>query len=141
MGHRTVNTTHAWDTPYETGISFIDRQHRELFDILRRLRPSRTSAASHRELSTVLAALERAVPQHFLDEEAYMSRVRYPGQLDHCVEHRVFLIRLQNLRESHESGEPGAQLEATQFLCTWFREHILEQDSALAHHARALSHA
>lgn len=141
MGFRTVNAMHAWDTPYETGIPFIDRQHRELFEILRRLQPSGEPGRSRRALSSVLAALEQMVPRHFRDEESYMSRVRYPGLLDHCVEHRVFLIRLQNLRESHDSGEPGAQLEATQFLFTWFRQHILEQDMVLAHHARVLSHA
>ena len=128
----------AWGPRYETGIPSIDCQHQSLFRALRCLHEAVLEGKVQAEVGVVLEFLEKYAQIHFSDEETYMKRIRFPGLLEHMVEHRKFWIRVQDLQARFDSEEQKVALEASMLLFTWFKDHILIEDMAFAKHARSL---
>jgi len=128
----------AWEPRYETGIPSIDCQHQSLFRALRCLHEAVFEGKVQAEVGVVLEFLEKYAQIHFSDEETIMKRIRYPGLLEHMVEHRKFWIRVQDLQARFDSEEQTVALEASMLLFTWFKDHILIEDMAFAKHARSL---
>jgi hemerythrin len=65
-----------------------------------------------------------------------MKRIRFPGLLEHMVEHRKFSIQIQDLRSRYDTETPEVSLETSMLLFAWFKDHILVQDMAFAAYAR-----
>lgn len=128
----------AWGPRYETGIPSIDCQHQSLFRALRYLYEAIFEGKVQAEVGVVLEFLEKYSQIHFSEEETYMKRIRFPGLLEHMVEHRKFWIRIQDLQARFDTDEQAVALETSLLLFTWFRDHILIQDMAFAEHARRL---
>jgi hemerythrin len=126
----------AWGPRFETGIPSIDCQHQSLFRALRYLYEAIFEGKVQAEVGVVLEFLEKYVQIHFSDEETYMKRIRFPGLLEHMVEHRKFCIRIQDLSARFDSEEQAVALETSLLLHAWFRDHILLQDMAFVEHAR-----
>ena len=135
MTNRTAKLT--WRTRYATNIPSIDAHHQGLFKILRMLEESAQKGQTQAEMDAILAFLERYTRVHFEGEDAFMQRSRFPLAEVHSREHARLTSQLKQLKERSEQGDDHVPGELVPVLSAWLKDHILQQDMALAEHVRA----
>jgi len=135
MTNRTASPT--WCSRYATGIPSIDAHHQGLFKILRMLVESTQKGPSKNEMSAILAFLERYIRVHFEGEDAFMTRHLFPGAEAHAREHAHLVDLLRQQTGRFNLGDDRVPGELVPLLSTWLRDHIPQQDMALAEHVRA----
>lgn len=121
-----------WGVDFYTGLPDVDRQHEELFALVNRLHDARTHHAEL--LDQAFADLRDYVREHFAIEEAFMLEAKLdPG---YCTRHKAahvnFVMRLDEIWQSHLAGNLSAADDLLRFLVAWLREHILHTDRAMA---------
>ena len=135
MTDRTAKLT--WRTRYATNIPSIDAHHQGLFKILRMLEEAAQKGQTHAEMDAILAFLERYTRIHFEGEDAFMQRSGFPLAEVHSREHARLTSQLKQLKERFEEGDDQVPDELVPVLSAWLKDHILQQDMALAEHVRA----
>jgi len=124
--HRT------WDESMATGNEMIDRQHREVVNLLDRL-----AAVQDGPETEVLGVLDQVIAfavLHFTAEERLMAEVGYPSVLAEQMidQHREFsgYARLRVLE--FRGGEMDCICRLHGFLDDWLKVHEFELDRYLA---------
>lgn len=119
----------AWKSAYECGHLLIDFQHRELFKLANdALRTADT--ATEAELDGLVERLLSRIRRHFVDEEALLAQIAYPGLHDHLVEHRRILAEVESFRDRVRDGRRRA-VELVELVCFGVvAAHLLDADRA-----------
>lgn len=122
-----------WNRNFETGLQEVDKQHRELVNILNRLARHAASASSDLSGSHLLDELLAYASYHFRYEERVWeeSLGRSGMAQNHHDSHQMFFARIQMLRQSDASQEDLLS-ELFDFLSRWLAFHILESDRRMA---------
>lgn len=120
---------------YLTGIDFVDKEHRRLFEI--------ANAAYHvlkedyvadkfDQITGIIQELKEYTASHFAHEEAYMEEIGYKKRFSHKIEHQEFIDKLNeiNLQEVDEN-QTGTLVELVNFLGNWLINHILVNDKKI----------
>ncbi|MBK9795291.1 MAG: hemerythrin family protein [Holophagaceae bacterium] len=134
MTERTASPT--WQSRYATNIPSLDAHHQGLFKILRMLVESTQKEPAKDDVDATLSFLEEYTRVHFESEEALMARCRFPGAGAHAGEHARFSHLLRRMKERLNQGDDRIPGELVPTLSAWLRDHILQQDMALAEHLR-----
>jgi hemerythrin len=117
-----------WKDSYGVGHSRLDRQHRELVNLLNQFSDAvgegRAAAAQNQALDRLL----RYTGQHFAFEESELRRAGYPGLAAHKREHDRLLARVADF----SAGKSGRKPQLVQFLEQWLVDHIRKSDQAYA---------
>jgi hemerythrin len=118
----------AWSPRYSTGIEIIDDQHRELFRIVDRLRRMVAGGQARNLVEDAIVDLVACSEQHFITEEAYMTKMGYPDLEAHITEHHAMLGSLQDLLAKFRESEQAMALVVPTFMEGWLRHHISDGD-------------
>jgi len=120
-----------------TGHPDVDRQHRALFQVAEAL--LRLEEPGVEILGKVFRFLESYVRVHFAAEERAMVEMAWPRLEHHRKQHRLFLMRVREIRQAQEGGEPLASLHARLHVLfeDWFVQHIQAVDRPMAEALRA----
>ncbi len=125
----------VWTERFETGIEFVDRQHRQLVDTTNQLGELLLAGEGIRdeELQALFQKLAEYGRHHFTDEEALTAKAgldpRHREQ--HAAHHRQFFEQILGMQRARASMAHRA--EAIQgFLAAWLTVHILGEDQAMA---------
>lgn len=117
-----------WDESLLVGHEEIDSQHRELFEVLDRLR----MAAQNQEPGSVrlgiLAELVERTRKHFVLEESVMNQLGYADLPAHHAEHGRLMAQVQELQDKVIQGDLPLSLSVFQFLYGWLARHIEVRD-------------
>lgn len=116
---------------FEIGIAEIDLQHRQLNNLLERLRDSagkRYGFASNAILEEL--AIETRV--HFAVEESLMRLLSFPGTAAHVAEHQRLTEQLEKFRRRAQDFEVAGDL--TTFIQTWLIDHVNNYDRGFVGH-------
>ena len=117
---------------YLLGVPAMDRNHREFVDLLNRMVES-----SNATFAYLFNEMVQHTHAHFAAEEVLMVETRFPATHEHCSEHLRVLGELDWLSARVQTGHVTiARSYATDRLPSWFREHSVTMDSALAAHVR-----
>jgi len=116
-----------WNTDFELGLAGVDEQHRDLVDLINRLRLCMGHCAGQAELGEVLQALEAHTELHFRLEEQLMEESRYPQAARHRANHAAFVLRLREARCRHLDGVL-IEFPTLAMLRGWLVEHMLRAD-------------
>jgi len=116
-----------WTTDFELGLAGVDEQHRDLVDLINRLRRCMGHCAGQAELGELLAALEAHTEQHFLLEEQMMAESQFPNFERHRANHEAFVLRLREARRRHLDGAL-IEFQTLAMLRGWLVEHMLRAD-------------
>ena len=128
---------------YKTGITFVDDEHRKLFEII-----SDTNDLIHDqllhdkydEIMRLLAELRDYTELHFSEEEALMERIHYPELPSQKRAHAAFVDRLVNIdldeMEDLDDNQQVYLLDLIQFLLNWLANHILACDKKIGEYMR-----
>jgi hemerythrin-like metal-binding protein len=127
-----------WIRLPELGIEEIDREHREILDmiiVLRNVLRSDASDGMKRDaLKDVLDAGISFVQNHFATEETLMLVSLYPAYTSHKKEHELFLGQLHDLQKRLQIGTRTPTVEMLNLMGNWLHHHVLETDRPLVPH-------
>lgn len=125
----------AWRDEYCVGVERIDRQHRQLLEMIAGL-SDRVADEGERVFAQILDRLDDYAQTHFAEEEALARRL--PGSsadrlllLAQCNEHADYRRRVLACRAAMARGEAGAGADLLAFVARWWLCHILGTDRAL----------
>ena len=120
---------------YLTGVSLIDKEHRELFRIIGEVYHVMTNEIAfdkYDEIVSLLEELKEYTKFHFQDEEIYMESIHYPGLEAQKRAHGAFVSRLEEMDLEHIDENQQETLEdMMEFLSEWLVNHIMNSDKKI----------
>jgi hemerythrin-like metal-binding protein len=126
-----------WDPSLETGSEIVDRQHRQLYDLINELHDSIVENHDRELQDDVLVRLMRYAELHFDDEENLMRSVGYPALADQRRMHGEFKAEAARLTETYRAGEVLLPITLAIFLHDWLVKHIRIEDKKIGEFIRA----
>jgi hemerythrin len=129
-----------WDESMNTGDPMLDREHRDLVNLLNRV--LEISAAPDRDVEIMHALTDMYLyaKDHFFDEEGLMQRVGYPEREHHVALHRAFVEKAQALTDDCLDGTLDFK-EFADYLMSWLKRHIAEEDLKIVLYAQSQAEA
>lgn len=124
-----------WNRTFETGIEPVDRQHRQLVDLLNRLASHLGRCSGQIELNQVFSELADYAEFHFKEEEAVWLPYFDGGDwfVGHRNAHDSFMAKVSELKEGDSSRALDEVIEdILRFLTRWLALHILDSDMRMA---------
>lgn len=128
-------TPTRWTADLETGIPSIDREHRELVEVVDHLRAAAAAGDEQAQVSHALDAFRAHTMQHFPGEEREMAAHRYPGLDKHAASHRSLSELVVALVVKQNSGQTVLYSEVDELAKALYR-HILLDDKPFADFVR-----
>ncbi|EME68529.1 methyl-accepting chemotaxis protein [Paramagnetospirillum caucaseum] len=120
-----------WKPVYETGVDFVDDDHRKLAGMVNGLAEA-LAAGKLAEIPDTMVELGRYFEQHCAREEAAMRKIGFAGLAEHSEEHRKVKEHIARLAERVRLDTSGPVVEsAVEFLGRWFFDHVVGQDLQL----------
>ncbi len=120
---------------YLTGISFVDKEHRELFRIIGEVNDlvkDDFKPDKYDGIVDLLNQLKDYTEYHFKDEEEHMKVVGYDGLEMQKLQHEAFIERLAEVNlEEVDDGQQEYLEELLEFLTGWLINHILKMDKKI----------
>ena len=120
---------------YLTGISIVDKEHKELFRIIGdvyRVMTDEMAVDKYDEIVRLLEELREYTKFHFQDEELYMESIHYEGLKAQRRAHEAFVSRLEEMDLEHIDDNQQETLEdLMEFLTEWLVNHILHSDKKI----------
>lgn len=126
--------TLVWTQQFDTGIDEVDRQHRQLVDIINRLGALATTGhADDKTIESLLGELVDYAFLHFEDEENLMETrgVDRRHIEHHQQQHGQFIEQVTEIWD-RRTAEANAAEQLGEFLTTWLASHILDEDQYMA---------
>jgi len=117
-----------WDESLQVGHEEIDRQHRELFEVLDRLREAVQNQEPESVRLGMLAELIDCTQRHFVLEEGVMNQLAYADLPSHHAEHQRLMAQVRELQDKVAQGDLPLSLSVFQFLYGWLARHIEIRD-------------
>jgi hemerythrin-like metal-binding protein len=125
----------AWGPNFELGVPEIDRQHKELVNIINRLAAAMQQGTGTAIVGKILQEVVSYAQMHFSDEEKLMVRSRYQEHAAHHHTHEDLLKTVRALQTTDASAL-RVTLETLKFLRAWLTEHIQKSDREFAQYLR-----
>ncbi|MDP4145138.1 MAG: bacteriohemerythrin [Bacillota bacterium] len=126
-----------WKSEYETGVEFIDEQHKKLFEIGNRLFELLNNnfyTDKYDKIIAIIEELKNYTAFHFAAEEEYLIKTGYKGFFAHKVEHDDFIKKFNDIDLRYiDNGQDKYMLEMLEFIFKWIDEHILIKDRQHSH--------
>ena len=121
-----------WLDAFETGISSVDHEHRQMIALLNEMADAVQPDAGPERVAALLGEVYAKIQAHFALEERTMREGRYSGLAAHKADHERLLDVLRELMESHEADPSYEYREALSLrLRDWFMIHFHEHDAKL----------
>jgi hemerythrin len=124
-----------WQDTYTVGVTVIDEQHRELFELMHAMQqgygadaPVKRGRAVFVQLLTEVVTKAKA---HFATEQALMRQWNYPHLAEHQQVHDSLAEHAEALLERVRSGNSIGPAEVLRFLGNWLAHHISAADQRL----------
>lgn len=121
-----------WRKEFETGVTEVDHEHREMVDLINELHASIGADAPKEVIGGFLGEVFAKISAHFALEESVMRKHRYDEYEAHKSEHEALLDQIRDIMDEHESGEfakPEIALEHA--VRDWFVTHFKTRDARL----------
>ncbi|GAB4189501.1 MAG: bacteriohemerythrin [Calditrichia bacterium] len=121
-----------WENRFSVKIDEIDNQHKQLFDVIRKILNSLKSTEKNNAISEIIESLCNYVEIHFRTEEEYFDKFQYPEADEHIREHNAFRSRIKETKKQLEKGEIVLSTQLLHFLAEWVIHHIESMDQKYA---------
>ena len=117
-----------WDDSLSVGIAEIDRQHKQLVDMMGKLNDEMRRGKGKDILEKILVGMVNYALMHFETEEKFFAQYGYPEAENHRKVHRAFVDKVSAFKEQYAQGHKGLTIEVMDFLMDWLRNHIKGED-------------
>jgi len=120
-----------WRQEFCTGIGSVDREHRELLELINSLHASLESCADLQRVINVLDEVYQQLHSHFETEEALMKSARYVAYNEHRLDHETLLEDLREIISSIDEDWCTTTDELAVDLDRWCSDHFRTHDAKL----------
>ena len=129
-----MNDFVVWDTSYDLGIEYVDKQHRRLVELINELYHACLGEKGELEekFKHVMKELVEYVMIHFKDEEKIMEEINYPNIKEHKQHHENFVKKILQSVNDYRNGKQFVPNTFVRFLRDWLFNHILISDKEWA---------
>lgn len=124
--------TIEWKDRYSVGIIEIDAQHKKLFQLYNNLIEAMHQGVGIKELGKALDELLEYSVWHFMTEENYMEKYKYPELENHKKIHNEFREKFYKIHKDFHEGKPVITQEVVEYLRDWIKNHVLYTDQKYA---------
>lgn len=114
----------SWNDGYSVGIKEIDKDHRQLIDLINRFQTAiyyNTGSTFEQE---ALDELVDYTKYHFAKEEELLEKHGYPAFTEHKKEHHEMIAKVDDYIEEHRRGDHESLAKIADFLRDWLIQHI-----------------
>lgn len=116
-----------WSDDLDTGIEIIDRQHRQIVELINRLEAAQVVKDLERTRQVVNSCIDYTL-SHFAFEEGLLDVAGYVHSKPHKRMHAVFTRKIDEYRQRVDLGEDVAE-ELHDMLARWLLTHIKRDDA------------
>lgn len=121
-----------WRDEFETGISDVDHEHKELVDLINRLHDQLGGDADPGTVGAFLGEVFARISAHFALEETVMRKHGYDEYDAHKQDHEKLLDDIRDIMDDFEAGDYVAYNEAlASAVRDWFINHFKTKDARL----------
>lgn len=121
-----------WKEEYCTGISIIDEQHEELFNIANRVYDLLKNDAyidKYNKILNLVEELKDYTVLHFKTEEEILLNAKYKKFFSHKIQHDDFINKFNDIDlKKIDNGQDEYVKETFDFVLDWIVSHILKTD-------------
>ena len=119
-----------WDESLNTGIRWIDEQHKQLLKCIEDMLNALIEKKCQENVKPLVTFLSDYVHTHFNTEQSHMIRYNYPKFLIHKVQHMEFSIKLKEMEKQYALSGSSRELamEIEKELWGWYKTHICKFD-------------
>lgn len=128
----------AFSSKFYTGITFIDEEHKKLFEIIRKAHDLIKEQFLHDKydkIMEILDNLKQYTEIHFQNEEVYMEQIQYAGLDIQRRAHSAFVDRLVEVTytdlDKIDENQEEYLYDLVDFLVVWLSNHILKLDKLI----------
>ena len=93
---------YTWKEEYNTGVKFIDKQHKYFFNIISSLKKSIEEGECREAASQIFFSLVHYAEHYLIQEEIYFKEARFPGLQEHKDLHAGFIRRVIQFQGDYE---------------------------------------
>lgn len=126
-----------WHESFNIGISEVDDEHKKLIEMLNNVY---SLIKKNEPRDSVLKSITNLIDftkYHFLNEEMWMVKNKYPEYSLHKAVHHKLLSDLEGyLRKINQENFLQKSEEIIVFIKSWWMTHVLDNDSNLGHFKR-----
>lgn len=120
-----------WTKKLETGVTFVDADHKVLINLLNQVNDCIDQNEESTVLGSVLDALVEYTDYHFLREEKMMELADFGGLDAHATIHRALSRQVRTVYTDYQADPWSVDpVSVRDFLQTWLIEHIMGHDFA-----------
>ena len=131
-----------WKDELNTGIEDVDKQHREMFRIVRdieQLLITRCIGVSEKELYAIIRELREFVSYHFYEEEKLMKKYGVSSYKEHVKDHKRMVKLIEGIDIPKLGRQPFEELsKIKEGLQDNIFEHMFRIDMDMAREIEAL---
>ncbi|HEY3375751.1 MAG TPA: bacteriohemerythrin [Candidatus Aquicultor sp.] len=123
-----------WTDELKTGVSDVDKQHKELINLINNLHDALIQGKGKERVEEALTFLSNYVVEHFKCEEDLMLKHNYTGFPAHKREHERFVYDVTALANDFKQTANPSFLAITlqKSIVDWLVNHILKVDKEMA---------
>ena len=119
-----------WESEFETGVEYIDMQHRYFVDLINRIRKNYQEADDDVYQKKLIDELKKYADFHFTSEENIATSFNLSGIIGHHQRHSELLEEF-----NHHADDLHKDLKTIDeflgFLTDWFIGHTVYEDQKL----------
>jgi hemerythrin-like metal-binding protein len=120
-----------WNESYNLGIPAIDKQHRELYEMLNKLNLAMANGRGRSVAADVMSRLSPLIHDHFAEEEKTLRQRNSPPYRQSCIRHSEDLKMVHLFLQDKSAADPSAVIDLLYFLDTLLDGHIDSERQAL----------
>lgn len=118
-----------WDDKHTINVFDMDENQKRLFEYINRIIDVQSKKKKDsNELIDVLVELMEFLKFHFKNEEAFLSKFKYPEIEEHVRDHRKFSKKIQTFRRWISDDPSNFTEDMILYLKGWIINHIHEHD-------------
>lgn len=114
-----------WGPEYELGVELIDRQHKQLANMINCLSTAMSYGDARPILGSLVEQLLVAAEQHFRSEKELMEQSQFPERKAHQEEHAQLISKAKKLYSNYAQDKSYSCCEKIHAL---FRQWLIEHD-------------
>lgn len=121
-----------WRKEFETGVSEVDHEHKELVDLINELHEQIGAEAPKETIEAFLGEVFAKISAHFALEETVMRKHAYDEYADHKADHERLLDDLRDIMDDFDAGTQADYKGALALAVRdWFVNHFKTRDARL----------
>jgi len=121
-----------WRDEFNTGVSEVDHEHREIVDLINEMHAAMDEDASRDAIGRFLGDVFAKISAHFALEETVMRKHNYDEYEDHKSDHEKLLDDLRDIMDDAEAGGgENYQTALAKSVRDWFVNHFKTKDARL----------